>query len=460
MNEWNGKRVLILGAARQGLALARYLTKQNAVVTLNDQRTVEALGPVYQEIRALPVRPVFGDHPLSLLEKTDLVAVSGGVPLDLSIVQEAQRRGIPLSNDSQIFLENVPCKVVGVTGSAGKTTTTTLLGRMAKAGAQPGRNIWVGGNIGLPLIDQLDEIRTDDMVILELSSFQLELMTLSPDISTVLNITPNHLDRHGTLEAYTAAKARILAYQTPDDIAVLNREDPGSWQLREMVRGQLVTFGKEPSREGLAAIFLQDGKVWLATGGFEMAVLDYQEIELRGEHNLQNVLAACATAWAAGFGSSAMRAGVDDFKGVAHRLELVRTWNGIRWYNDSIATAPERTLAAIRSFEEPLVLLLGGRDKNLPWDSLAEGIHSRVEKVIVFGEAAEKIKQAIGMPAGGQKPYKLEQRANLAQALQAAVEIAEPGDVVLLSPGGTSYDEFKDFEARGEYFRKWINQLT
>ena len=460
MKNWNQQRVLILGAARQGLALARFLSGRGAVVTLNDNRPAEKMTAALDALKEYPVNWVLGEHPLALLDSMDLVCISGGVPLTLPIIVEARRRGLPISNDSQIFMESVSGKVIGITGSAGKTTTTTLIGRMAEAAVQAPRRVWVGGNIGLPLIDHMDEIQPDDIVILELSSFQLEQMTLSPDIAAVLNITPNHLDRHGTLEAYTAAKARILDYQDETDTAILGHEDPGSWGLTGHVRGKLVTFGFDRSRSGLRGTYLEGSDIVLFDGERTQKILPTNQILLRGRHNLLNVLAACAIAFAAGLPVEAMAAGVKGFAGVPHRLEYVRELHGVKWYNDSIATAPERTMAALRSFREPMVLLLGGRDKDLPWEGLASLVHQQVDHVILFGEAAPKIEAAIGSLHNGSRPYTLQVCNGLQNAIQAAHQVAEAGDVVLLSPGGTSFDEFNDFEERGEQFRLWVKQLT
>ncbi len=457
---WNGQKVVILGAARQGLALARYLSTQGAQVILNDRRQAEQLVDEREKMSAYPVQWVLGEHPLSLLDSTDLLCVSGGVPLTLPIIQEAVRRGIPLSNNSQIFMEAVPCPVIGITGSAGKTTTTTLLGRMAQLAAAPDQKVWVGGNIGLPLIDRLDEISKNDIVILEFSSFQLEQMTLSPAVAAVLNITPNHLDRHGTLEAYTAAKARILAFQQESDVAILSREDTGAWALAESVKGRLVSFGFDQPPAGQTGTYLAGEELRLFDGQASQVLMQRSDIQLRGEHNLRNVLSAFAIAHAAGWDASKLAAAIIDFHGVAHRLEYIRTLRGARWYNDSIATAPERTIAAIQSFDEPLVLLLGGRDKDLPWDTLAKQIHQRVDHVIVFGEAAGKITNAIGSLKNGQRPYTLAKYDRLEDAIQGAAQVSEEGDVVLLSPGGTSYDAFNDFVERGECYRKWVKQLS
>ncbi len=462
MIERNGQRILIIGAARQGLALARYLVRRGARVILNDQRPAEKMQAAVQSLADLPVTWVLGEHPLALLDQVDLVCLSGGVPLTLPLVVEAARRDLPLSNDSQMFMEEVPCRVIGITGSAGKTTTTTLVGRMAKAALEgSGRTAWVGGNIGRPLIDFVDEMKPDDLCIVEFSSFQLEQMTISPWVAAILNITPNHLDRHSTLEAYTAAKARLLAFQSAGDVAVLCREDPGAWALRAGVRGGLVSFGFGRPAPGQCGAFLSGSRLALQNEDRQETVLMPRDlIELRGEHNLMNVLGACAIAAAAGFPVEAMRAGVSGFRGVPHRLEFVRTFHGADWYNDSIATAPERTTAAVRAFSEPLVLLLGGRDKNLPWEDLAALVHQRVDHVVVFGEAADKILRALGQPREGRRPYTLTRVVGLQQAIQAAAAVASPGDVVLLSPGGTSFDEFKDFEERGERYRRWVNDLS
>ncbi len=460
MTDWNGKTILIIGAARQGLALARYLTKHGAKVTLNDIRMPADLKAEQETLKDVPVEWALGAHYSGLLDGKDLVCLSGGIPLTLNIVKEALRREIPLSNDTQIFLEAVPCKTIGITGSAGKTTTTTLVGRMAKAAfAQSENKVWIGGNIGDPLLNYVDQMQPDDLAILEISSFQLEQMTLSTNIAAVLNVTPNHLDRHGTMEAYAAAKARLLQNQTADDIAIVSRDDAGSFAMRSFSPGKLFTFGTQPFSTGEAGTRLLDGLIYVREGEMEMDLVSTDLIQLRGAHNLQNVLAACTIAFVAGFPVSAMQAALQDFHGVAHRLERVRELNGVVWYNDSIATAPERAMAAVRAFDEPIVLLLGGRDKKLPWNALAELIRQRVDHVVLFGEAAPKIADAIGGSRSSGRPYTISHCIGLKDAVAAAAKVAEAGDVVLLSPGGTSFDEFKDFAERGERFRAWVQAL-
>ncbi len=478
MINWTGKRVLILGAARQGQSLARWLARHGARVVLNDLRPLDDMRAAQTALRDVDVEWVLGGHPLELLEGVDLVCPSGGIPLTLPIVVEAIQRGIPFSNDTQIFLEAAPCKTIGITGSAGKTTTTALVGEMAKLAFnkdESGRmkeekpsiqlsslisrpSVFIGGNIGDPLINYVDEMKPEDLAILEISSFQLEQMTASTNIAAVLNITPNHLDRHGTMEAYTAAKARILDFQSEGSAAVLGRDDAGSWGLRGRVRGKLLAFSLSPLDEGLDGSYLDNGLLALRDGFAYIPLLLREKIQLRGDHNVSNALAAFAIGHAAGFPLDAMLAAAEEFRGVPHRLEFVRERNGARWYNDSIATAPERTMAAIRAFDEPIVLLLGGRDKNLPWKDLADLVRARVEHVILFGEAAGLIEAALGPTSGRTRSQS--RCAGLREAVSRAAQVAEPGSVVLLSPGGTSFDEFTDFAERGERFKTWALELS
>ncbi len=453
--DWKGKRVLILGAARQGLAAARWLARQGAIVTLNDKRSAEEMTSARQALADLPVSWVLGSHPRELLDATDVICLSGGIPIDHPLSAAALVRGIPWTNDTQIFMEVVPCRTIGITGSAGKSTTTALVGAMAQASL--GETVFVGGNFGDPLLNHVEVMRADDLAILEISSFQLEQMTRSTNIAAVLNITPNHLDRHGTMTAYTAAKRRILEYQTSADTAVLGREDSGSWGLRPVVKGRLLSFGFTSLPEGSDGTYVSEGMLHLRMEGAQIPLLPASELRLRGEHNTMNVLAAFAIGAAAGLNIEAMRQAAHTFQGIPHRLEFVREWRGVQWYNDSIATAPERTKAAIRSFHEPIILLLGGRDKDLPWQDLAGLVRRRVDHVVLFGEAAEKIEQALAKEPG---VYTLVRCPGLEQAVTAASRLATSGDVVLFSPGGTSFDQFRDFEERGEAFRKWVLELT
>lgn len=460
------KRVVVFGFGRQGRALARWLPTIGAEAIVTDRRSAKELGLRRREYPG--VRFVLGAHPEELLDGARCICISGGVPLDLPVLKLARERGIRLTNDAQLFLERCPAPVIGITGSAGKTTTAALVAQMAKAG---GYTVWLGGNIGNPLIEDLTKIKKADVVVMELSSFQLELMTASPAVAALLNLTPNHLDRHGSLEQYAAAKANIFRYQKASDVAVLGWDDAGSKAYQRIVAGETLFFSRhEMLPDG--AFMLGSRLLVAGAASYDTSphvVCERAEIPLRGLHNLQNVLAACAIAGGMGLAidrpgisPEVMRRAIRSFRPVAHRLETVRSIDGVSWVNDSIATAPERLLAALNSFEVPLVLLIGGADKDLPWERAIQQALRKARHIIVFGADGEKQVATKVMPMlkrarlGSER---VSRAADLGAAVQQAAAIAQPGDVVLLSPGGTSYDVYEDFAARGEHFRQLLSAL-
>ena len=459
MIDFENKTAVVLGAARQGLALAKYASRHGAKVIITDKKSFDELEEARDYVKDIDPEWVCGDHPLSLLDRADMICVTGGADLRIPFLRAAREKNIPILNDASIFLHEVKNPIIAITGSSGKTTTTTLVGRMAQAAAGQDQKVWVGGNIGFPLMAFIDEIKPEDIVVLELSSFQLELVKDSPHVAAILNITPNHLDRHETMENYTAAKANIFRWQKADDTAVLFRENPLAWAQKDLLPGNLVSFGfKDPGQSEQKAVFLDKDLIVYRENGKITPILRTDLIGLRGQHNVCNVMAACAISLAAGFPIEAMRAGVEGFKGVSHRLEWVRNYHGADWYNDSIATAPERTMAALHSFTEPLVVLLGGRDKKLPWGELAAELQHRSHCVILFGEAAEMIEKELIAAQTSDGPEVI--RCNLLEdAVKAAADKCRPGDVVLLSPGGTSYDAFTNFEERGKKFSEWVKAL-
>jgi UDP-N-acetylmuramoylalanine--D-glutamate ligase len=474
---------LVVGLAREGTALARFLAERGVRVTATDVKPAEMLAGSMTALADLPITYALGGHPTELLDDTDIVFVSPGVPLEIPLLVEAQRRGLPLSSETRLFTRLCPAPIVGITGSSGKTTTTALVGEMLKAA---GRRTWVGGNIGQPLIGHLNEISTADAVVMELSSFQLEFFApwsegredhdgrrrrresalfdpagWSPPIAAVLNITPNHLDRHPTMEAYIAAKAHMLNHQQPGDAAILNLDNPITRQMGEAASPEqrVLWFSMEqPVEEGA---FLREEVLILRLAGDEERVCHTGELRMLGQHNVANVLAACALARAAGVPLEAVRQVATSFGGVEHRLELVRVRDGVRWYNDSIATSPERTVAALRAFDAPIVLLAGGRDKHLPWNDMAALTWRKARHLILFGEAATLIERAMHdaqrMVQNAQ--CTIHHAENLERAVELAGQLARPGDVVLLSPGGTSFDGYPDFVARGKHFRRLVDEL-
>ena len=461
-----GKRVLIVGFGRQGQALARWLPTVGAQAVVTDSRSARALQLRRRDYPG--VRFYLGGHPQDALIGARMICVSGGVPLDLPLLQLARQRGIPFSNDAQLFMERCPAPVIGITGSAGKTTTTALVAAIV---ARAGYKVWLGGNIGNPLLDDLAQIKRDDLVVMELSSFQLELMSTSPQVAAILNLTPNHLDRHGTMENYAAAKAAILRHQRQSDVAVLSQDDPGSQAFAPIVAGEALRFS---SHEMVADGAFMLGSRLLVAGaasydGAAHVVCERADIPLRGEHNVQNVLAACAITGGMGLAidrpgvqPAIMRQAIADFKPVAHRQEVVRVVNRVTWVNDSIATAPERLLAALKSYDEPLVLLIGGADKDLPWQTALHYALRKARHIVLFGAAGDKqvAQRVLPLLQAMRAPADLVSRVEtLQEAVHCAAGLAQPGDVVLLSPGGTSYDAYRDFAERGERFRQLVSQL-
>ncbi|HCU79842.1 MAG TPA: UDP-N-acetylmuramoyl-L-alanine--D-glutamate ligase [Chloroflexi bacterium] len=496
-----GQNALVIGLARQGMAVIKHLADGDTSVIATDLRSAEDLATPIQDLSSYAINFVLGEHPLSLLDGVDIIFVSGGVPLDIPLLQEARAKGIPLSNDSQLVLEQLPCRVVGITGSSGKTTTTLLTGKIIAA-SQTYKNVWVGGNVGNPLLLDMHEMTDQDIAIMELSSFQLEIMTSSPHIAGVLNVSPNHLDRHSNMQEYVMAKEHILDGQQSDDIAVLGWDNEITRRMSKRVNGHCWGFSMNSDANFDDGCFIKNEKIMLRRDGVTNSILPCQEVGLLGAHNLMNVIAASALAAAAGIEVDAIQAGICDFDGVPHRMELITEVNGVRWVNDTMATTPDRTIAALKAFDDPVILLLGGKDKKLPWHVLAQEIQSGVKNIILFGEAAPAIKREL---EGAWYEYKLEvgarfgeqygtqfadegsgserlvkestageaadsdpipvitnllETAGMEQAVEAAHTLSNPGDVVLLAPGCTSYDQFSDAIERGECYRDLVVNLS
>lgn len=449
-----GLRATLIGlGARTNVELARYLSRHGAAVTISDRKPAEELQLEIGLLGDLPVRLSLGGHREEDVLDADVLFVTPGVPRELPVLVAARSAGVRISSEIELLFEKCQSPIVAVTGSSGKTTTTTLVGRMLEA---DGRRTYVGGNIGVPLINRLEEIGARSWVVLELSSFQLEAMTVSPHIGAILNVTPNHLDRHKTMEAYTQAKLNVLRHQRSTDHAVLGLDDPIASSLASACPGQVSFFSRQTAVD--EGTFSRTGELVLRRDGAETIVCRVDDVRLRGEHNLLNVLAAAAIAGAAGVSSEAMARVATSFSGVEHRLEPVRTVMGVTYYNDSIATTPERTCAALRAFTQPIVLLAGGLSKHLPLDEMVALIAERCRAVVTFGDAAAEIAAAVGArPAAAH--IVVRHGGDLESATRLARDLAKPGDVVLLSPSGTSFDAFRDFEARGLRFKEIVAGL-
>ena len=446
-----GKRVTVVGLAREGVSLVRFLAGIGAEVTANDHSSAEELATALESLAGLPVRFAMGGHPEEIFRDVETVFVSPGVPQQLGFLVEARRQGATLSSETQLFFELCRGKLVGITGSSGKTTTTSLVGEMLKRAGMP---VHVGGNIGVPLLEKIDQIGTEDWVVLEMSSFQLETLPYSTGIGVILNVTPNHLDRHDDMGSYAAAKWNMLSHQHPEDWAILSADDPVASGLKPV--GRSLGFSMERPVDGS---YLEGDRIVLRRGSAVETVCDVSQVQLRGRHNLYNVAAASAIASAVGVPVEAMKNAVVGFRGVAHRLEIVGELDGVIYCNDSIATAPERSMASLRSFDEPIVLIAGGRDKHLPMEEWGALIRRRVKALVLLGEATPLIERAVLEAPGPALPPILK-AVTMVEAVDLARGAAKPGDVVLLAPGGTSFDQFKDFEERGDCFRHCVRNLA
>jgi len=452
-----GTKVTVLGLGIEGVDVVRYLAANGANVTVSDSRSPEELSARITELEGLPVQFSLGGNRVDDAVSADLLMVSQGVPLTLPAVEAARQHGVPISSMTRLFLELCPGVVIGITGSSGKTTTTALVGAMFAAA---GRKHVVGGNIGVGLLGLLDWITPETWVVLEMSHTQLETAGRSPHIACVLNVTPNHLDRY-TWEEYVGLKLRILQGQQRGDIAVLNLDDEVTCAFATETPARVVWFSSRGVPNGEAAAFVREGALIWRQGSVETKLLAGDEVPLRGAHNVENVLAAIAIACSAGLESDAVARAIREFQPVPHRLEFVGTVDGVSYYNDSIATTPERALAGLRSYQEPVVLLLGGREKHLPMEDLAQEAVERCRAVICFGEAAPLLDEALSYASGQSgRDLPIERAETLGEAVEAARGHAQKGDVVLLSPACASYDAYANFEERGEDFRRMVRGLA
>lgn len=448
----------VLGLGIEGVDVARYAaTHGAAAVTVYDDKPAASLAPRIAQLQGLQVDIRAGGARVDL-SSTDVVFASQSVPLSHPAIATAIEHGIPVSSMARAFLEHCPGPVIGITGSSGKTTTTSLV---AHAFATAGRPHRLGGNIGIGLLGLLEGFDEQTWAVLEISHAQLQLIDRSPHIAAVLNVTPNHLDAF-TWDEYVALKQKMVRFQSADDFAVLNLDNEISAACAELTPAQVAHFSLERQPRGDGS-FVRDGAVFLRRGNIEEMVLAVAEIPLRGTHNVANVLAASIIASLAGIDTPAIADAVRSFQPVAHRLELVAEIDGVRYVNDSIASTPERTVAGVRSFNEPLVLLLGGKDKNLPKEELAEEALRRCSGIVFFGQDGALLEAAVEAAsahvAHENRPQTV-RVASLDEAVRAAAQIAEPGDVVLLSPACTSFDAYANFEERGERFRQLVRSLS
>src|SRR5204863_380017 len=446
--ELRGKRVLVVGLARTGLAAALFCAARGAKVTATDARTENEIGEAIAPLRTAGVSLELGGHRENAFLEQDLIVPSPGVPADAPLLQAARAKGVAIWSEVELADRFLKGRLIGITGSNGKTTTTSLIEHILRSA---GFSTILAGNIGTPLISCVDKASDKSVTVAELSSFQLELIeTLRPNISVFLNLTPDHLDRHHTLESYGAAKARIFENQTEADSAVLNADDPGTTPYA-LTKPQVYWFSR---RQRVAqGAFVKENEILFRRDGVEEPVLQLTDIPLAGAHNVENVLAAVAATRLAGAEPAAIAKGVRSFAGVEHRLEFVAEIGGVRFYNDSKATNVDATLKALDAFPGRILILLGGKDKGSDYTVLQKPLRDKAILALLIGAAAEKIESQITGSVA------IERAGTIERAVEIASHAARPGDVVLLAPACASFDQFQYYEHSGGVFKDLVHQL-
>jgi UDP-N-acetylmuramoylalanine--D-glutamate ligase len=450
MMELKGKKVLVVGLGKSGLAAALFLRRHGAQVTVSDVRSAEALAKDIPALLEEGIMVEAGGHGLLTFRRQDLIVVSPGVPLDTPELVQARNFGRPIIGELELAARFLKGKILAVTGSNGKTTTTSLLGEILEAA---GFNTLVGGNIGVPVVALIDESTPETWSVLEVSSFQLESTEeFHPQIAVILNITPDHLDRHGTFENYARAKERIFARQTPDDFLVLNADNVRAAQAAPRAHSLVYWFSLE--RTVPQGAWVEAGHVVFRSSKDAVTerILPLASIPLKGEHNVENVLASVCAARLAGAAPDAIRRAIEKFKAVEHRLEYVTTVNGVEFFNDSKATNVDATAKAIAAFNTPIHLILGGKDKNSDYTLLTPLLRQHVRSIYTIGSAAAKIESQL------RGVVSLHSCETLERAVTAAASAAHPGEIVLLAPACSSFDQFESYEHRGRVFKELVNE--
>ena len=451
LDSLKNKSVAVIGIGVSNTPLLRLLLKEGIDVTACDKREADALGSLGQELSASGCKLQLGENYLKGLSQ-DVIFRTPGLRPDVPELLAAQEKGSVLTSEMEVFFEVCPCTMIAVTGSDGKTTTTTIISELLKAA---GKTVHVGGNIGHPLLCEADGMQQNDFAVLELSSFQLMTMTHSPHIAVVTNLAPNHLDMHRDMAEYVAAKENIFRHQTAGDIAVFNLDNDITREQSSRAVGEVRYFSRKA--EPVDGVFLRGNAILCRKNNQERQIMTTEDIRLPGVHNIEHYMAAIAAVDGL-VPDEVIREFARNFGGVEHRIELVRTYHGARFYNDSIASSPSRTIAGLRSFKEKVILIAGGYDKHIPFDVLGPEIVEHVKALVLCGATAGKIRQAVEQAAGYApgKPEILEV-APFQNAVEAARDLAEEGDVVTLSPACAAFDQFKNFAERGKTFKEIVN---
>ena len=450
------KKVAFIGTGVTNNDIIRLFLKKGISITLLDRKTPEKLGAIYEELKAAGVAFQLGDTYLNHLTDFDVVFRSPGMYFNNEKLQAARKQGVVITTEMEVFFDLCPCKIYAVTGSDGKTTTTTLISEFLQAS---GVTVHKGGNIGRALLPIIEQIQDNDAAVVELSSFQLLSMRQSPDVAVITNIAPNHLDVHGTMEEYIQAKTNLIAHQNAFSKTILNADNALTWNLAPMVRGMLVAFTRK-TVPAYGAFLREDGMLCYQNGDTCTPVVAASDIRIPGIHNVENYLAAISAVWGEVTTDVIVQV-AKTFGGVEHRIEFVRERKGVKWYNDSIATSPTRVLAGLNSFQTKLTVIMGGYDKKIPFEPMAETVCDKVKTVILMGVTAPKIEAAIRGAKNYQEGHpQLLHVETMEEAVQTADQITKPGDIVTLSPACASFDKYPNFEERGLHYKRLVKELS
>lgn len=449
----NGKKIAVCGIGISNTPLIKSFLEKGARVIACDRRSAEQIGPLAKELENEGAELKLGDDYLSDLE-VDIIFRTPGMSFNLPELVSARKRGIAVTSEMEVFFDLCPATIFAVTGSDGKTTTTTLIAKMLEA---EGKKVFVGGNIGKPLLPEIENITADDFVVAELSSFQLISMRKSPDVAVVTNVAPNHLDIHKDMDEYVEAKKNILLHQNAFSRTVLNRDNEITESFRSFVRGQSLGFSMK-RRLNNGAWLDSKGILHMAYRGIDVPVLDRKDIAVIGDHNVANYLAAITAVW--GYvGVDTINKVAKEFGGVAHRIELVRELNGVKFYNDSIASSPTRTIAGLKAFDKKVFLIAGGYDKHIPFEPLMPYLVEKVKTLYLCGDTAQKIEDCLKNYDGYNGSPEIVRTKDIKEATIMAYKAAKSGDIITLSPACASFDAFPNFAARGNYFKEVVNSL-
>ena len=448
-----GKRVAVIGIGVSNTPLIKTLLNAGISVTACDKAPRENFGPLAEELEHLGAELHLGETYLDGLDQ-NIIFRSPGIRPDIPPFLAAMEKGSILTSEMEVFFKVCPCKIIAVTGSDGKTTTTTLISEMLK---NAGYTVHLGGNIGKPLLSEAGEMKKDDVAVLELSSFQLMTLSDSPDIAVFTNLSPNHLDIHKSMEEYAQAKENIFSHQSREGIAIFNRDNELTNEMAGRAPGKVLQFSRRQSLEN--GVFVENDRIVVAQNGQRRELFAPERILIPGLHNVENYLAAIAAVQGM-VSDEVILHTAETFPGVEHRIELVRTLRGVRYYNDSIASSPTRTIAGLRSFKQKVILIAGGYDKKIPFDILGKEVQDRVKTLVLTGHTADKIYDAVVTCEGYQEGHpNIIREDDFKNAVVAAHKAAEEGDVVILSPACASFDHFKNFAQRGQIFKQIVNEL-